>query len=85
MLRIVNGFVSQKCANFFVRLKLGNLAMDIYLCLRCLFVTVLYLVVFSHRMAALNQGEDPYEILGVSRSASSGEIKRAYKRLARNW
>uniref|UniRef100_A0A3Q0S8P7 DnaJ homolog subfamily C member 16 n=1 Tax=Amphilophus citrinellus TaxID=61819 RepID=A0A3Q0S8P7_AMPCI len=28
---------------------------------------------------------DPYKILGVSRSASQTEIKRAYKRLAREW
>lgn len=28
---------------------------------------------------------DPYKILGVSRSASQAEIKRAYKSLAREW
>lgn len=28
---------------------------------------------------------DPYKILGVTRSASQVEIKRVYKRLAKEW
>lgn len=29
--------------------------------------------------------QDPYSLLGVSRSSSSAEIKRAYKKLAMQW
>lgn len=29
--------------------------------------------------------DDLYDVLGVARSASSQEIKRAYKNLAREW
>lgn len=28
---------------------------------------------------------DPYKILGVTRAASQAEIKRVYKRLAKEW
>lgn len=28
---------------------------------------------------------DPYKILGLSRSASQAEIKKVYKRLAKEW
>lgn len=28
---------------------------------------------------------DPYKILGVTRSASQAEIKKVYKRLAKEW
>uniref|UniRef100_A0A672G478 DnaJ homolog subfamily C member 16-like n=1 Tax=Salarias fasciatus TaxID=181472 RepID=A0A672G478_SALFA len=46
-------------------------------------VCVLILLIVSLVKAASEY--DPYKILGVSRSASQAEIKRAYKNLAREW
>lgn len=40
---------------------------------------------FYFCLDALEDDEDPYKILGVSRSASHADIKRAYKKMARNW
>lgn len=40
---------------------------------------------FASSLQSLDPDEDPYKILGVPRSASSAEIKKAYKKMARNW
>ena len=45
----------------------------------------LILLCFPLCLDCLGADEDPYKILGVSRSASHADIKRAYKKMARNW
>lgn len=45
----------------------------------------LLLFFFPSRLDCLGADEDPYKILGVSRSASHADIKKAYKKMARNW
>lgn len=40
----------------------------------------------THAAAAAAESEmDPYKILGVTKSASQAEIKKVYKRLAKEW
>ncbi|MEM7588498.1 MAG: DnaJ domain-containing protein [Acidobacteriota bacterium] len=36
-------------------------------------------------LAPLTGSSDPYGTLGVSRSAGNAEIRRAYKKLAKEW
>uniref|UniRef100_A0A8C6P9V8 DnaJ homolog subfamily C member 16 n=1 Tax=Nothobranchius furzeri TaxID=105023 RepID=A0A8C6P9V8_NOTFU len=43
------------------------------------------LLILTVRLVITASEFDPYSILGVSRSASQAEIKRAYKNLAREW
>lgn len=43
------------------------------------------LLIFSVQLVKTSSEHDPYKILGVGRSASQTEIKRAYKNLAKEW
>lgn len=52
---------------------------------RNLVTFALVLFFFPSRLDCLGADEDPYKILGVSRSASHADIKKAYKKMARNW
>ncbi|XP_032228549.1 dnaJ homolog subfamily C member 16 isoform X2 [Nematostella vectensis] len=48
--------------------------------------TVLVLIIaWSFPVRSLDASDDPYDILGVSRTASPNDVKRSYKKLARNW
>ena len=53
--------------------------------LRHLLLFGLILIQFPSCLESLDADEDPYKILGVPRSASNGDIKKAYKKMARNW
>lgn len=44
-----------------------------------------FLFVLSLQLADATSENDPYTILGVRRTASQAEIKRAYKNLAKEW
>lgn len=48
----------------------------------------LFFVIFISQQELINSTEnlgDPYKILGVGRKASTQEIRRAYKQLAKEW
>lgn len=51
----------------------------------CQALLAIFLLILSVHLAKTASEYDPYKILGVSRSASQAEIKRAYKSLAREW
>lgn len=49
------------------------------------FFYAIFMLILSAELVKTASEYDPYYTLGVSRSASQAEIKRAYKRLAREW
>ncbi|XP_026205450.1 dnaJ homolog subfamily C member 16 [Anabas testudineus] len=51
----------------------------------CPLLLAMFLLSLSVQWVTAASEYDPYKILGVSRSASQPEIKRAYKNLAREW
>lgn len=51
----------------------------------CPVLFAIFLVLFSGHLGETTVEYDPYKILGVSRSASQAEIKKAYKNLAKEW
>lgn len=48
------------------------------------FILILVILCSIQTFAYGNQ-QDPYSVLGISRSASTKEIKQAYKRLVMEW
>lgn len=50
-----------------------------------LYVSLVWVMVMVCAMVALVSCEDLYRVLGVSRSASVKEIRRAHKTLAKEW
>ncbi|XP_028261286.1 dnaJ homolog subfamily C member 16 [Parambassis ranga] len=51
----------------------------------CPVFLAIFLLILSGQLVKTAAENDPYKILGVSRSASQAEIKKAYKNLAREW
>ncbi|XP_005918599.1 dnaJ homolog subfamily C member 16 [Haplochromis burtoni] len=52
---------------------------------KCAAFLAIFMLILSAELVKTASEYDPYYTLGVSRSASQAEIKRAYKRLAREW
>lgn len=52
---------------------------------KCHVVVAIFLLLLTVDVVKATSEYDPYKILGVSRSAGQAEIKRAYKKLVREW
>uniref|UniRef100_A0A8C7Z1I3 DnaJ homolog subfamily C member 16 n=1 Tax=Oryzias sinensis TaxID=183150 RepID=A0A8C7Z1I3_9TELE len=52
---------------------------------KCHVVVAIFLLMLTVDVVKATSEYDPYKILGVSRSAGQAEIKRAYKKLVREW
>ncbi|XP_061687972.1 dnaJ homolog subfamily C member 16-like [Syngnathoides biaculeatus] len=51
----------------------------------CPLALAIFLLVFTERFVETTSAYDPYKVLGVSRSASQADVKKAYKNLAKEW
>ncbi|XP_019736123.1 dnaJ homolog subfamily C member 16-like [Hippocampus comes] len=51
----------------------------------CPLALAIFLLVFTQGLVETTSRYDPYKVLGVGRSASQAEVKKAYKNLAKEW
>lgn len=69
---------------FIVAFPTENMARRTRMCLTFPGIVVVCLLLLVGLVETANK-VDPYNILGVTKSASQTEIKKVYKRLAREW
>lgn len=50
-----------------------------------LFLTIILLLFLGEQLVKTAAEYDPYKVLGVSRSATQAEIRKAYKNLVKEW
>lgn len=51
----------------------------------CPVLFAIFLVILGGHLGDTTTEYDPYKSLGISKSASQAEIKKAYKNLAKEW